>query len=319
MTFELGTTDANKLILNTTEINKIQLGSTTVYDKTGGGGSSGWAQVGNAYQKSGSNYGVSFPFGMSSSRVALFDRNDNVLKAFSWDGTDFAEEGNDLTIGSDNNDNRMYSLSGTRVIYSNNGNAHQVYDYTSGVGWSSVGSSVSLGNDTVGYPVSSSRVIFHTRSVGLRMYTFNGSTWTQVGNTLSVSDDFQQQALCVLDSTLNAEVFLYYTDNGGNIEAYSFDGTNFTASGNTYSAGNNNRFFMAHMGGNDFAYIGQAEEILYKGTYSGGTFTIDTTNTLDLTAQQNISISPLNGIQSPNTDVFVYSQTTGLKIYRYTP
>jgi hypothetical protein len=186
--------------------------------------------------------------------------NSGSVRIYSWDGTNWTKLGNDIdgeaagdqfaivamnsvgdrvAIGSTNNDDNG-DLSGSVRIYSWNGtnwtklgndiDGEAAGDRSGIVAMNSVGDRVAIGapfNDGNG-----------TYSGSVRIYSWNGTNWTKLGNDIDGEAAGDQSGFSVSMNSVGDRVAIGLTnndDNGtnsGSVRIYSWDGTNWTKLGN---------------------------------------------------------------------------------------
>ena len=180
-----------------------------------------WTQVGNIESVTPIDLA-----GLTSSQAA-FVASPFYLKTYNFDGTDWTQTGNSLTVTSSDNQ-RIIALTSSRIAWiDTNGDELRAYDWD-GTDWTLTGSGLSI-SGLVGdiARLSSSRVSNVTYD-DLTAYDFDGSSWSSVGSSLSISPSISNPSCCALSST---RIVVMATSD--QLRAYDFDGSNWTQTGNT--------------------------------------------------------------------------------------
>ncbi|MDC7221550.1 MAG: hypothetical protein PQJ59_16570 [Spirochaetales bacterium] len=157
-----------------------------------------WTQVGNVLDLSDSDYMLPVIQKMDDLRYVVLDKNRDTVYAYDWDGTDWTQVGNPIT--SSYSDGYFYAsfavLNTSRIVVMEK-------EYVSGA--------------------------------YLTTYDFDGTDWTQVGNTLLVEANGQLFInIGFLEETKIVFEHTYYQDVSSlesYISIYSFDGTDWSEYG----------------------------------------------------------------------------------------
>ena len=152
----------------------------TTYDFNG----STWSQVGNAKS-------ITFTYpaicAMTSTRIAVFS-SSGTLQTYDFNGTDWNAIGNGLVWSSYTVIPGLAALSSTKIV-SSYGSTHERLDvYTfDGTNWSIDGYSVitGLSNSDVCALTSTRIILAHSSTSSIRCYDWNGSSFSQVGSSLT--------------------------------------------------------------------------------------------------------------------------------------
>jgi hypothetical protein len=189
--------------------------------------------------------------GLTSSQAA-FVISPFYLRTYNFDGTDWTQTGNSLTVTSADNI-RIAALTSSRIAWMDtNGLALRAYDWD-GTDWSLTGSGLSISNLSGGVArLSSSRVSICRSGAGsadITAYDFDGSSWSSVGSSLTLPSEITTPSTCALSST--RAVVMTATDG---LTAYDFDGSNWTKTGSTTTIGS---------GGNDVARLSEDTVAVY--------------------------------------------------------
>ncbi|MDA7761551.1 IPT/TIG domain-containing protein [Aquiluna sp.] len=249
------------------DVGDIAAGTVRIYDWNG----SSWTQVGSDIDGETNNdsSGKSVSLSSDGSRVAIGasgnDGNGDMaghVRIFDYNGTAWAQVGPDID-GETAGDQSGYSVSlssdGSRVAigaWLNDGNGDmaghvRIFDYN-GTAWAQVGSDIDgeTAGDKSGYSVSlssdGSRVAIGAyendgnggNRVGhVRIYDWNGSSWTQVGSDIDGEADVDLSGYAVSLSSDGSRVAIgaSYNDAGGetsgHVRIYDWNGTTWTTVG----------------------------------------------------------------------------------------
>jgi hypothetical protein len=241
-----------------------------------------WNQVGNDIdgEASGDQSGWSVSLSSDGKTVAIGARyNDGIngaysghVRVYSWDGTSWTQVGNDIDgEGSDDYSGQSVSLSsdGKTVAIGaifNNGNGSssghvRVYSWD-GASWTQVGNDIDGENedDESGYSVSLSSdgktVAIGARfnngngqsSGHVRVYSWDGTSWTQVGSDIDGEGSGDESGHSVsLSSDGNTVAIGAPGDDGngpnsGHVRVYSWGGTSWTQVGSDIDGEYSNDF-----------------------------------------------------------------------------
>ena len=139
---------------------------------------------------------------LSSSRIAFIDSDNDDLRTYDFDGTNWVQIGNNLSVAGISIP-ALTALSPTRVAFIDQLNKDlRTYDFN-GSDWSQIGNNLSVAsaNNPALTALSSTRVAFiGDINDDLRVYDFDGTDWTQIGNNLNIAGAINP-ALTALSST----------------------------------------------------------------------------------------------------------------------
>jgi hypothetical protein len=187
-----------------------------------------------------------------------------LLKTYRFDGTDWTQIGNGLTITGISTP-EIVALSSTQIAFIDSANdSLRAYNFD-GTDWTLTGSGLAIA--TVGVPalakLSSTDVAFiDSTNDSLRTYRFNGSTWSQVGNSFALTTG--DCALTALNSTDVA--FIDATNDS--LRTYRFDGADWLQTGNSFAIGTVGVPTIAALNSAEIAFIDETNDSLR--TYSFG-------------------------------------------------
>tara|TARA_R110000851_G_scaffold10031_2_gene36700 strand:+ start:3198 stop:4181 length:984 start_codon:yes stop_codon:yes gene_type:complete len=327
MTFDLGAGNIAKIQLNTIEIKKALVGSTLVYDATGGGGGpvlpQGWSQTETGL--AGISNSVPSTCGLNATSIAITSQSDETLRVYTR-GT-YAQRGSSISIGGTlNSDNQIAYLADNEIMASRNGTNFQKYIWNDGAStWSTDGAIINLGNDCVVVGASSTRIFAYRRSgeIGVSCYDLIAGTWTKVGSTKTYVVNLRRQGICILDKTADAEVLVireYQTGTGteNKLIALSFNGSAFTEITSIDSGvASDSTCTMAGLNTTSFAVIGNINKFIEYWTF--------TSNTFAFVEEEDVSSnnSPTMGLVIGDTNTVTVGVAGGagfsLQEYVYTP
>ena len=190
-----------------------------------------WALEGNTLSTDNHAYVVP----QTDTQIALFNKVTNTLTRQEWDGTDWAQIGNALTVDFQNADT-MIKLTSTRVVWIKHASDDLLVYEWDGTDWAQIGATYDFG-DTSGYAngdylEDNSIAVWSGNSVAsphIQKLTFDGTTFTKVGNTLSKTGIYQMVVGLRSDRIANIDIF------NDEIITYDFDGTNWNQVGNAFS------------------------------------------------------------------------------------
>jgi len=163
--------------------------------------------------------------GLTSSQASFVITN--AIRTYNFDGTDWTQTGNGLTVtGADNI--RIVALTSSRIAWMDTaGLALRAYDWD-GTDWTLTGSGLSISGLAGGVARLSSSRVSIVEYADVTAYDFDGSNWSSVGSSLAISPEISNPSICGLSST--RIVVMTSTDG---LTAYDFDGSNWTKTGNT--------------------------------------------------------------------------------------
>jgi len=194
-----------------------------------GGAYGAWSQTGNESAALNSNFNSqgNGMTALNSTTIAYLDDENDELSTFEWDGNDWAQVGNSLSV----------SISGDRDITAlNSTTIAAVHDSTvrtytwDGTDWSLTGTPLAVGVFfyTSIDSLNSSTIVARMGNT-LATLSWNGSNWSLVGNQLAITGSDYNGAVAALNSNTVA-VTLESTDE---IQTYTWNGSDWTQVGNT--------------------------------------------------------------------------------------
>jgi len=190
----------------------------TVYDS--------WATIGNPYASNGYVY-LAPLFGQY---IAEYNAVTDKLTTLYWDGTDFTQFGNKASFALGNTVGLAKLTSSLVVTLDGSAELMQAHLFT-GTDWIPVGApySLTMGGYPSGDYLEDNAIAVWDNSGGLAKYTFNGSGFTKVGNTLSGTANYSAVA------SLSPSRVVTHNTNTEKITAFDFDGTDWAQVGNALS------------------------------------------------------------------------------------
>lgn len=216
---------------------------------------------------------------LDTDSIVFIDAGNDDLRKYDFDGTDWSQDGNDLNIPTAG---AVFaaSLTSSRAVYINNIDEDlQAYDFSS-PNWTTVGSPfTSLPNfgsyGMVG--LTSSRLAVYV-STTLRTYDFNGSAWSQVGNSLAISGVGTPSLARLTDSRI-----AFIDSSNDELRTYDFDGTDWSQTGNGLSISGNANVAISAFGSVIIAFQDSGNDQLRAYQFDGTDWSLRG-NTLALTS-----------------------------------
>jgi hypothetical protein len=164
---------------------------------------------------------------LNSSKIAYINEEEKELKTYSWDGTDWSQTGNGLTI-SDFGYGDITALDGATVAMATiKSGTDELRTYSwDGTDWSQTGNGLSIemfGGQILATLDSSTIALIEQINEELRTYSWDGTDWSQEGNGLSVSG-------CGYPSiTQRNSTSIYFLDESNEeLRIYHWDGTDWS-------------------------------------------------------------------------------------------
>lgn len=187
-----------------------------------------WAKIGNTFSTVSSNFSFPCVAALSSTRIAL--RQQQGLQAYDFDGTDWATVGNLLSLGVPRD---MDTISSSRVITIQS-TLIQIHDFD-GTDWTIFASLSTAGqsNHAIVALTATLFALFDSQNDVLETYQLVGSTISQVGNGLSIGGAQLNVNMCALSATR----VVFGSNSVGDLQAYDWDGSDWTSQGSALSAG----------------------------------------------------------------------------------
>ena len=279
-----------------------------------GAAGGGWTQVGNT-QTLGS---VPSMTGLTSTTAAKV--LTNALRTYSFNGTTWSQTGNSLTLsGTDNH--AIVALSSTRIAMVNSGtDVLGAYDW-GGTNWTQTGSLYSSFPGTypgMGAPdgiarLSASRIALVSKNgdldANLTAYDFSGSSWSKVGNSLTVYDDLSSASACALSSTR----IVTLDNTQDKLIAYDFNGTNWSVTGNALTGLTIAYGDVCRLSSTQFALyyaVGfSAQSYINRYSFDGTNFALVEPSYSGITAAYTNKIAYLGTVGADSNRVVTYAGT----------
>lgn len=189
-------------------------------------------QAENTWKQTGSDLSVTTTYPaacpLGTNQVIFYE--NATLALYTWGGSSFSQT-TSTTVTSGGRGGVAKLSSTTFALVADGINQLRTYIYSGGT-LSQVGNSLSLGtvNDPTVCSLSATRVVVADDSsagggsASVRVFDWNGTNWTQVGNTYT-TDGFGLANKAV---SLGADTFAIHDGDSGNLNTYYFDGTNIT-------------------------------------------------------------------------------------------
>ncbi|PCI28011.1 hypothetical protein COB55_04680, partial [Candidatus Wolfebacteria bacterium] len=265
-----------------------------------------WSQTGNGLSRSNTAPTIT---SLSSTRIAyLGEFSDKNLRTFDFDGTDWAQVGNALSITDSSNTVRVTGLSANRVAYMDGTNDQlRTYDFD-GTDWAQVGNGLGI---TSNFPsiatLTSSRIAFiDDTDDNLRAYDFDGTDWAQVGNGLSLTS-FTTPAMTGLSSSRIA--FIDRTND--TLRTYDFDGTDWAQVGNGLAISSVEFLYITTLSSSRIAFLDSGNDDLRVYEFDGSDWS-------EIGTELNISgvgYSPALAALSSTRVAFIDGSNDNLRTY----
>lgn len=245
---------------------------------------------------------------ISENLVAYYDSTNQLLKTYSWDGTDWTQVGNSLSFPASSSS--MTGLGGNEVAFIDSSNDElRTYSWD-GTNWTQVGNSLPVGlvpyTDITLLNEVSKTIAFATSNGQLQTYSWDGTDWIQVGNTLAVASG--TPALGTLTST----TISYYNDGDNLLRTYSWDGTDWTQLGNSLLISGAIIPQATALNGNDIAFIESDADNLQ-------TYRWDGTDWMPIGSSLNISHPGIQSIIEIGNEHIAYFSDDSLATYQFNP
>lgn len=294
----------------------VELQEIDIKDKTDSkilwsGGALGNGGIINGFRATGSQtaiatIGTPAIAALSNVRIAFIDDTNDDLRTYDFDGTDWAQVGNDLNIV-DVLRPSMTALSATRIAFIDDTNADlRTYDFD-GTDWVQVGNDLNIagvGSSSMA-ALSGVRIAFiDDGNDDLRTYDFDGTDWIQVGNDLNIVN-VGPPAITALSSSRVA----FIDDEQDELRAYDFDGTDWTQTGNGLKVGAGSGFTITAITSTRVVFTSSNDVIT--------TFEFDGTNWVKISSDFAIASVTAPSITSLTKSrvCFIDSETDKLNVF----
>ncbi|MBI1957008.1 MAG: hypothetical protein HYS44_00925, partial [Candidatus Niyogibacteria bacterium] len=245
---------------------------------------------------SGGNVGIA-----SSSPWGLLSVNPNAL------GTGVPS----FVIGSSTATNFIATNGGRVGIGTTNPQGRfSISDSNLSLAWSQIGTTTIANMGTPALAaLSPNRVAFiDSTNLDLRVYEFNGSTWTQIGALNDIAVNINGPALAALSP--NRVAFVEGTND--TLVTYEFNGSTWTQIGTGLNVGNMNAAFLAALSPNRVAFADNANADLRVYEFNGSTWTQIGTE-LSIANAGSAALAAL----SPNRVAFIDYSNDRLRVYEF--
>jgi hypothetical protein len=195
-----------------------------------GHGTGSWAQVGNDLNIAGDVVDPALT-NLTYNTIAFIDQQLDELRTYSWDGSDWTQIGNSLSIPG-TNDAALARLDANTIAFIDDVNMDfRTYSWD-GSDWTQIGNDLNITgvNDPALAALDSNTIAYiDTDNDDLRTYSWDGSDWSQVGNELNIPSG---AGGAVGIAALN-NITIAYSDNQlDDLRTYSWDGSDWTLVGN---------------------------------------------------------------------------------------
>ena len=241
-----------------------------------------WTFGGTTFTQDGNDFTLTTPDEsaltvLGPTTIAYADIGVKTLSTYEWDGTDWSKTGNSLSISAGGIQSYwMATMTSTRVaiLYLIAGaDVLRVFDWD-GTDWAQVGTDkvYSSTDNPLGITGLTATQVAYIKlaDLTLQTWTFNGSTWSQDGNSFSLpstSDD--AMVLTALGTTT-----VVYTDNfNDNITTYEWDGTDWSKVGNSKTISGLVRSRITAMSGSRIALVDDSNKDLQIYDWDGTDWT----------------------------------------------
>lgn len=269
----------------------------------------GWNQIGNDFSISSGFTGIT---GLNSTDIVHINSSEELLKTLRFDGINWVQVGNSLSIPSIAN-LAITSLNSTDIVFIDAAFGHKslmTYRFD-GVDWTLIGTplAVTSGTPTLATLSSSQIAMWDTTSDTLRAYNWNGALWSATGSGLLIPST-SYATITALDSTHVA-----YIDASNNLlQVYVFNGSTWTQEGNSLSIpSTGDSHALVALDSLNVAYIGGVTNPLTTYNWNG-------TDWFPVTGELNVG-ELTNGpklAKLANNKIAAYLNTNGLlKTYIY--
>ena len=189
----------------------------------------GWNQVGNTFDIPEVAAGTRSMVWMSSTRIAYFDEFIDVLRTYEFDGSGWAQVGNDFAYDSEQQVTMARLSDNSIAIFGNNTDDLRTYQFD-GNNWTQVGNDLNLPgllNVSITGLTANRIALCENGGDTLRTYQFDGSDWAQVGNSLIIAGGVLVPTITTLDSSCIA----FLDSSSSELRKYYFDGSDWAQVG----------------------------------------------------------------------------------------
>lgn len=263
------------------------------------------SQVGNANNSTGANPLCAV---IDVNTIAYHDSANDQLRTYSWDGTDWTQIGNALSLPT--------SVKGAMTSFATNTIAHvdaslnTVATYFwDGTNWAQVGNSFSPGsffNPAVAGLTATEIAYFDTSNDLLQRLSWDGTNWSVVGNSTLITGAGSGCDMTALDS--NTVVLCDQTTD--TVRTLSWNGTDWLPVGNTFQSGGGEPY-MAALNATSMIFGDRSSGATAKYTWDGTDWT-QVGDSISLVADGRISLSTLDP-----SNIVAATQFGGIKTYEF--
>lgn len=212
-----------------------------------------WSQIGSDLNIAG--VGTPELAALNGTDVAFWDDGNKELRTYRFNGTTWSQLGNSLSIPSGLRSG-ICRLTSSRIVRFENGSEDLTVHDWDGTDWSTIGTAFNIvgGNDAGLTSLNSTDIAFTDDNItarSLKTYRFNGTTWSQVGNGLTITATLSNPFLTTLNSTDIA-----FSDNAEAVlRIYRWDGTDWSQIGEDSVIAAMGSPSIAALNGTDIAFI----------------------------------------------------------------
>ena len=190
-----------------------------------------WQQIGNDSGNIGGSEGS--VAALSQSRIAFISDLDGILQTYDFDGTNWTKISTDNgDIGGVNN-GTMDTLDNNTIVYGTGSAGGSVRTFQfDGATWNQIGNTHTISGDRELVAALTPTLIAATNiGTSLRALSWDGTDWTQVGSAFTVPFTIGRGDVEALDE----DTVVICSDTGG-LQAFDFNGSTRSASGNLYTS-----------------------------------------------------------------------------------
>ena len=186
-------------------------------------GLSNWVQVGSDLNISGVG-GIVDISTLNSTNIAFVDSSNEQLRTYSWNGSNWSQTGNGLSLGVNGASNVSVAALDSSTVALSYGSQIITYSWD-GSDWSQVGNALSYSGGVVLTALDSTTIALNDGG-NQRTYSWDGSDWSSVGSSLGV-------VLTEIEALDSSTIAGYLIDFGGDqLRTYSWNGSTWSQVGN---------------------------------------------------------------------------------------
>ena len=228
-------------------------------------GGENWRRIGNLFDP-GMGAGDPKITGLDSKNIAYFDDSNDELRTYTWDGTDWSQTGNSLSLTSPS---YMTALDSDTIALYDGG--LKTYDWD-GTDWSQTGNTLTITGalaPALGTLDSTTIAYFDSGNDELRTYSWSSPNWSQTGNGLSINDFIGFTRLTGLDN----DTIAFRLSNSDFLRTYDWDGTDWSLTGNNIDTNEGGVTAVATLNATDIFHYGANEDNLATYSWDGTDWT----------------------------------------------